>query len=372
MNHRPVHNGRRHAGATMTEALVALVCLLAASAVMLPALGQFNQTVTVSRSMNKLRVLHEALECYAADWNDRQFTGVPDDLGVVGGSCGAYVTEFGCYPTLFAGLGCNGAFWAFWGGCGAGGSCQGNNVGTRPILFDPDLPIGVFRLPQVKPIHDYLDGRFYSPTFFARLDHKAFTAALPAFSVDCEFVEDVGTIPSSYMFSPAAMYHPDVLRAPSRGGFQHPDTFDQGYQSPSVTQVRHPGLKTWMMEHNWLRNPPAECNPDYQDIYGGFSADCDPYLFNHGADAEPLALFFDGSVEPLRTGDVAEDDAKVLSRTGGVDGLWSRDTPFGESGYFGDLSFDGIVVSHHVLTTGGILGRDRLRRPAATATGVAR
>jgi len=61
---------------------------------------------------------------------------------------------------------------------------------------------------------------------------------------------------------------------------------------------------------------------------------------------------------------VAEDDARVLQQTGGVDGLWSRDTPFGESGYFGDLSFDGIVVSHHVLTTGGILGRDRLRRPA--------
>ena len=46
-------------------------------------------------------------------------------------------------------------------------------------------------------------------------------------------------------------------------------------------------------------------------------------------------------------------------------GLWSRDTPFGETGYFGNLSFDGTLVSHHVFTTDGILGRDTLTRPAA-------
>jgi hypothetical protein len=59
----------------------------------------------------------------------------------------------------------------------------------------------------------------------------------------------------------------------------------------------------------------------------------------------------------------------MLKMTGGVDGLWSRDTPFGESGYFGELSFDGTTVSHHILTTGGIRGRDTLRGSTPKHTG---
>ena len=350
--------------ATLTEVLAVLVCCLAAFALMVPVLAQVSHDAPVSGSMHNLRVLNEALVCYAADWNDRQFTAVPDDLGVVGGSCGAYAAKFGCHPTLFAGIGCNNTYWAFWGACGGFGNCGSNSISMRPLLFDPDVPIGVFRLPNVKPVHDYIDGKFYSPILYALLDRKAFVHVRPAFSVDCEFDESVGTVPSSYMFSPAAMYHPDVMRAASAGGFQDPDTIDHGYESPSVAQARHPSLKTWMIEHNWLRNPPGQCNPAYQDIYGGFSEQCDPYLFNHGADAEPLAMFFDGSVRPLRTGDVEADDMRMLDQTGGIDGLWSRDTPFGENGYYADRSFDGTHVSHHVFTTDGILGRDTLTRPA--------
>ena len=361
----PRHSNPDHpTGASLTEVLAVLVCCLAASAVMVPVLAQVSHDAPVSGSMHNLRVLHEALVCYAADWNDRQFTAVPDDLGVVGGSCSIYAGKFGCHPTLFAGRGCNNVLWAFWGkGCPLG-NCT-NPISMRPLLFDPDRPLGVFRLPNVKPVHDYIDGKYYSPIFYAPLDHKAFVHVRPAFSVDCEFDESVGTVPSSYMFSPAAMYHPDVMRAASAGGFQDPNTIDHGYESPAVAQARHPSLKTWMMEHNWLRNPPGQCNPAYEDIYGGFSDQCDPYLFNHGADAEPLAMFFDGSVRPLRTGDVEADDMKLLDQTGGVDGLWSRDTPFGENGYYADRSFDGTHVSHHVFTTDGILGRDTLTRPAA-------
>jgi hypothetical protein len=357
-------------GLTLTETLVVVVSLAVLLATILPALGQVWQTAPVTGSWNNLRTLHAAMECYAADWSNRQFTAVPDDLGVVGGDCEAYADEFGCYPPLFAGVGCDGLNWAAWGSCAPFSSlCASNIVLTRPINLDPEAPYGVYRIPQMKGIHDYVNGRFHDPTFFAPLDTKAYLAALPAFDQDCEFVETAGTIPSSYALSPAAMYHPDVFRAPSEGGFQHPDTFDDGYRSPAVTQAEYAQDKTWMIEHNWLRNPPAACNPDYEDPFGGFSDLCDPYLFNHGASAAPLALFFDGSVERLRTGAVVVDDARMLKMTGGVDGLWSRDTPFGESGYFGELSFDGTIVSHHILTTGGIRGRDTLRRAAPNHTG---
>ncbi len=357
-------------GATLTETLVVVVCLLVATALILPALAQVGHTLPVTRSIHNLRVLHEALACYAADWNDRQFTAVPDDLGIAGGDCDDYVEQCGCWPTLWAGRGCEGLLWGWFLGCpGIGFPNQGCGTASFlvvPINFDPPFPgTGVFRIPQVKPLHDYVNGKFYDPAYFAPLDRKAYRAAFPHFAEPCEFVPNGGVvIPSSYMLSPAAMYDPDVMRAPSQGGFQHPATLDHGFRSPAVTQARYPGLKTWMMEHNWLRHPPAQCTPDYEDIYGGFSEECDPYLFNHGADAEPLAIFFDGSIQRLRSGNVAADDARVLDQTGGVDGLWSRDTPFGETGYHGDLSVDGLVVSHHILTTDGILGRDRLQRPA--------
>lgn len=46
----------------------------------------------------------------------------------------------------------------------------------------------------------------------------------------------------------------------------------------------------------------------------------------------------------------------MLGQTG--HGLWSRDTPLGESGYFSDVAYDLTQTSFHVLTTEGIHGRD--------------
>ncbi len=345
--------GRRYA-ITITETLLVIVCVAGVLAVMVPTLAQLGRTAPVSDSRYNLQVLHNALVCYAADWNDRQYTAVPDDLGLAAGNCQLYAQMFGCYPPALAGIGCEGGVWGYWGACPGNGSqtCFSNVIMTRPINFDPDFAYGMFRFPQIKPVHDYVGGKFYDRRFFSALDTLAFQAVFPAFEQDCEFVESVGTVASSYAFSPAAMYHPDVLRAPSQGGFQHPDTLDDGYRSPAVSQARFPALKTWLIEHNWLVDPPGDCNPYY--------AECTPFQFNHGADAEPLVLFFDGSIRTLRSGDAAADDARVLKGTGGVDGLWSRDTPFGEDGYRGEASFDGTIVSHHILTTGGILGRDTL------------
>ena len=51
-------------------------------------------------------------------------------------------------------------------------------------------------------------------------------------------------------------------------------------------------------------------------------------------------------------------DALLIGQTG--EGLWHRATPLGPNGYFGDVSFDGTIVSHHILTIDGIRGRDTL------------
>ena len=67
------------------------------------------------------------------------------------------------------------------------------------------------------------------------------------------------------------------------------------------------------------------------------------------------------NAQPVLTGGWAaptkkysKDDTNLLEK-----GLWHRGTPFGENGFYNNLSFDTLVnTSYHVLTTDGILGRD--------------
>jgi hypothetical protein len=351
-------------------ARIELVALLVAGATLLavlaPVLAQLDGMAAGSGSAANLRTLHTAHACYAADWEDRQFTAVPDDFGEYGGNCATYVNETGCYPPLILGWSCEPVrFYAYRVGCEAygGGSSCGNRVMTVPLNFDTGLRVGSFRLQNTRPVHDYVNGRVYDPVFYATRDAYVYDDAAPFFDVDCEFARDDSLLPSSYVLSPAAMYHPEVMRARSRGGFRAPGAFDEGFASPTQSQVEHPALKTRILEHHWLGTTPSACHPAYVGPLNQHRPDCNPYLFNHGAAAAPFTLFFDGSITALRTGDVVDDDLRVLKQTGGVDGLWSRDTPLGEDGYFGAFAVDGTRVSHHILTTDGALGRDRLADP---------
>ncbi|MBT8486185.1 MAG: hypothetical protein HKO59_04470 [Phycisphaerales bacterium] len=343
------------------------VCVLA------PVLGQMETVDTLGSSLNNLRVIHGGMMCYSRDWNGRQFTAVPDDFGAYEGNCFEYIHQTGCYPPLYLGWSCGPTLlYQFGVGCSALGSsvtCGGNLSTTIPINFNSArYAYGSFRLANARPLHEYLGGRFYDPVFYASADTEVYAAASEFFPLDCEFAS-TELIPTSYALSPAAMYHPDVMRAPSRGGFQSPESLPHGYVSPAVDQALHPNLKTWMIENNWLRTSPARCHPAFEDPWLALTSVCSGYLFNHGLDAAPASLFYDGSTDTLRTADAVADDARILMQSGGVDGLWSRDTPFGATGYYGEHSFDGVLASHHMFTTDGIRGRDRLRnaRPSAAA-----
>ena len=101
--------------------------------------------------------------------------------------------------------------------------------------------------------------------------------------------------------------------------------------------------------------PPEPCNPAFEDgLYDG----CEPYYFNHSLTAEPAALFYDMSVRQLPNIEVMDADLRLMYETSY--GLWSRDTPFGANGYYSDTGYHDIQLSHHILTTDGILGRDTL------------
>ena len=155
------------------------------------------------------------------------------------------------------------------------------------------------------------------------------------------------------------MFHPDVLRAPPDGGWQNPWLLDHGFASPGLSQALHPSLKTLMLEHNWNQNAQRlACNPLFVPIYPELR--CAPYHFNHGLASSPATLFYDLSTSTLPNTAVQAGDRTLIEQTGY--GLWSRDTYFGETGYLNAGAIERVDLSHHVLTTEGILGRDVLSR----------
>ncbi len=352
-------------GFTIIDLMVVILVIVILLAAAMPVIAGAGGNAGVQQSMSNLVAQSAGHLLYAADWNGRQVTQNPDDLGFYGGDAEEYNTANGCpsnglgpgcQPPIIAGLGQSSvggtwALWAYW---------PSNNVMMQPLNF-PGPPnynelydsLGYWRFPQSRPFHDYLNGRYQDPVFYAPND----TSQIPAeVCMDdlAEFTAHSGCNASwsSYARSPAAIFHPDVFRSNAEGGWQAAWELDHGYETPGFFQATYPDLKTHLIEHNWVQNPPAQCNPAFSY--------CAPYYFNQGIDSAPVTMFYDGHIRLLPNSEVLFADLQVLAQTGQEDGLWHRGTPFGAGGYQIDNGFDGVPLSHHVLTTDGILGRDTL------------
>ena len=344
------------AGFTMLEMLVVVLIVALLLAVALPVIGKARGDAGIQGSMANLVTLDVAHVLYAADWNGRQVTWAPDDLGAFG-SVANYAAEHGC--SSWFDEGCSDLLWG-WDCDGVFYGCPMFFSGCQWIYQPMGFPgsggvdgFGTFRLANSKRFYDYVNGRCHDATFFAPNDTVVLASAQECLDTPCEFDSVCSVVPPSYALSPAAMFHPDVMRANADGGWQSAWDLDHGFESPGLFQAQYPDLKTHMIEFNWLQDPPAECNPV-------FGPDCVPFFFNHGIDSTPVALFYDGHVRLLPNTEVFAADQQILKQTGGVDGLWHRGTPFGEDGYFIQFGYDGVPLSHHILTTDGILGRDTI------------
>lgn len=352
-----LHAARR--GITLIESLVSSIAAVLLFVTVVAAVAQGRNDSRLTKSFSNLRNLAVAAQAYAADWEDRQCTLVRDDLARFGESVqvavAAYNEKGEPHPPIILGWQQNGelAMLAM--------DDPANHHWLEPISFDT-RPIGWHRLTNNKHFSQYLSGRFYDPVFYAPKDHVALEAAERFFEIGAEYAPapDGDLYYSSYCWSPAALYHPDVLGRPSKGGFKDPFSFAAGLRAPSLSQCRYPDLKTHMIEHHWLQNRPAWVTDVNEAVEDGAYAGREPYYFNHYAFSAPAAAFYDGSVRLILTNDVLDDDQRVREQTKSEHGLWYRNPGGAIDGYYESLAVDPTRTSFHIFTIEGILGRDLL------------
>ncbi|MEL7210419.1 MAG: hypothetical protein AAGK32_19675, partial [Actinomycetota bacterium] len=340
-------------------------------------------------SLSNLRNLGTAHGSYAAEWGDRQFTLINDNMGSYGANAGA---AFGAYTASNGGGEAGGHPGANlgWGYINGNGDyvlfyyrTHANIANARlnePIVFEGTNYavngfFGSFRLGNCRQFNQYVSGKFYDPVFYAPKDTIVVNSVNggdtgyscfddPGEYCDRPDIPGVGGIPtwSSYVLSPAAMFNPRVLQmrrlggGENTGGYRNPYSLAGGFRSPAYGQARYPALKTHMLEHHWLQNRRAECNPS---IDGGTYAGCEPYFFNAAWESSPMTLFYDGHVGSVGVRKAMRADGRIRAQLNNFAGLWARDTPWGQDGYFSDVRYDaGARTSFHILTSDGILGRD--------------
>ena len=117
-------------GFTIVELLVVVSIIALLIAILLPAIGKARDAALITQSLGNLRNLSAANSAYGADYNDRQFTAVPDEIGMYGDAitpaCTA-ITATQCIPQMILGWDSTGGLWGYWVG------------GTRKLCNLPSL-----------------------------------------------------------------------------------------------------------------------------------------------------------------------------------------------------------------------------------------
>lgn len=367
----------RAAGFTIIELLVVVTIIALLIALLVPAIGKAREAALLTQSQGNLRNLGAANANYGAAWNDRQWSLAADDVGQYGACCyGDYNAATGgcpastvlgyggtCPPSAQIGL------WAYWMPCGSGNGLAGNWSVTWPMQFGTtcggNVGFGSWRMANAQSFNNYVGGKFYDRTFYAPKDKVLLTRAECAFEKGDDFtqLQDVADsiIFSSYCFSPAAMWSPDILGAK---GFKTPCTQSKSaWKSPSASQAAYPDVKTRMLEHQWLQNQQGG------EYNGNFTGSQEPWFFNLAYNSAPATLFFDGHIAVAGVASAMNADQQVYANNQGQPGivnpgLWVRNIgqgPWtGYGGYYTNVAaYDSQVnTSYHVFTTDGILGRD--------------
>ena len=121
---------RKRCGFSIVELAVVILVIVILLAAAVPVIAGAGGNAGIQQSMSNLVAQNAAHLMYAADWNGRQVTQNPDDLGFYGGDLSTYNAAHGCggdfdpydpncHPPIIAGLGPNsgGSDWLIWAYC---------------------------------------------------------------------------------------------------------------------------------------------------------------------------------------------------------------------------------------------------------------
>ena len=386
-------------GFTIIELLVVVSIIGLLVAILLPAIGKARDSALLTQSQSNLRSIGTASGIYGADFQDRQWTAIADDIGMSpnNGDCAIYSTKR-CSAQLTLGFKEDGSAVGFFipqaASCGvqaSGADCKYVKA-YWPCDFQMSTTgnFGSWRLVNAKSFNKYVGNRFYDPIFFAPKDKVTTEKASAFLEAGADFTGTLEqTILSSYCWSPAAMWGPDVIS--KKKGFKAPPTTSpSGFRSPAASQAAFPDLKTRCMEHQWLQNKPNLDTMDGGKWTGGTAPNKDsfcpavrgsggmPWVFNQGYQSAPATVFFDGHIAQLSVAEAADTYSRVAladktnptPATGDkpITGTFATGStiPTMPTGYTNGATYDngaefaGKYVSYHVLTAGGILGRDTI------------
>jgi prepilin-type N-terminal cleavage/methylation domain-containing protein len=353
---------------TIIELLVVVSIIALLVGILLPAIGRARDQAQLTRSQANLKQMGTAAATYGAEWKDRQLTYVNDNIqryGTGGYTATAAVDAFTKFeqvngyehPMVCLGY-TQGVVWFY-------------AQGKYNIPIDWTTKLGAFRVPNGRQFSQYLNGRFYDPIYYAPKDTAVMASVEQFFDSADEWVhpnQTGGSVKfSSYCFSPAAMFSPDVFSYNKANGKYYTDewTLPGGFRSPSYSSAQYSNLKTHMTEHHWLQNRKKACQPA---LTGGIYDGCQPYFYNGSFESAPVTLFYDNHVGTVGQRDAIDACARAAQQTGHTNGgTWSIDTPLGGGyadnaggGYYMDYGLDWTSTSYHILTIDGIKGRDVL------------
>ncbi len=365
---------QRTLGFTIIELLVVVSIIALLIGILLPAIQKARDAARITQSRSNLRNIGAAHAAYSADFSDRQWTIVPDDMGAYGATgtdtcCSPYLAANGCLPSTLIGYmsdpsAMGGGFYLVLLNCPSqgitnpNGPCYGAEYMAPMNIWGPGSVPNVFaayRVFNCANFTTYMNNRYYDPVFWAPKDK----VLLEQCELGFQNPGGMSPIPNppppiSYCMSSAAMFSPDFFPgAQSVIG----NGVDGRFRSPPAGAAQYSDLKTRCLEHNWLQNSQADVNPQ---IGGGQT----PYFYTASITSAPACLFFDGHVDLVGVFDAMDADERVTAQGGG--GLWCKKVPkFLAGGYFSNgspnanLAFDTQAsTGFHVFTVNGILGRD--------------
>ena len=391
----------RSRGICLTECVAVAAIFAITTAIIIPAAGSLNRGSMESDALGRIQRLSQAHSFYAADFDDRVITYTADDLTSFGQSMMAAVFSWSqwnesqenpIYPnpdwpesTFHPGLRLG------WGGslCDqdpddqlyyhyyvhTGNSANGSFL--NPICLLPQngiVGIGAYQVTNGRTFRPYVTNRFYSRTFYSPIDYGAMDVleggqgvganySRAIFDCEVEFLNlpnpGFGDLPlaSSFTISPALLFNPEILGAEQL--IENPFTTESGLNTPNFSQCRYPYLKTeWLQEYaSYTRS----CDIPQGTVRGGLACGEVSHIKENST---PIpAGFMDGSTSLTTNRQFDRDEQRIrknqrLLRPNNAIGLWHPSDQL-------NSIYKRPLLTRHLLTVDGILGRDLVDRTPA-------